>query len=71
MSHLESYGIQTRPYFAGNILMHPGYEHLDTYSDYIEASKVLRTVFFIGASPHYNEDVFSYVQEIMEKFNVK
>lgn len=68
VSHLEEHGIQTRPYFAGNILMHPGYKHLGTYSDYIEASKVLSKVFFIGASPHYNEAVFSYVEEVMEKF---
>jgi len=68
VAHLEANNIQTRPYFAGNILMHPGYKHLDDYSKYPEATKVLDTVFFIGASPHYNDDVFSYVEEVMSQW---
>jgi len=68
VAHLEANNIQTRPYFAGNILMHPGYQHLDDYSKYPEATKVLDTVFFIGASPHYNDNVFSYVEEVMTKW---
>ena len=69
VSHLEEHNIQTRPYFAGNILMHPGYKHLDDYKKYPKATKVLDTVFFIGSSPHYNDDVFSYVEEVMKKWN--
>ena len=68
VSHLENFGIQTRPYFAGNILMHPGYRHLGDHEDYPNASEVLDTVFFVGASPHYNEDVFEYVEEVVDKF---
>ena len=68
VSHLEEHNIQTRPYFAGNILMHPGYKHLDDYKKYPKATKVLDTVFFIGSSPHYNDDVFSYVEEVMKKW---
>ena len=48
-------------YFAGNILMHPGYSFLDDYKKYPEANKVLDKVFFIGAAPHYNENVFEYI----------
>lgn len=68
VAHLEDNKIQTRNYFAGNILMHPGYSELGDYKDYPEANKVLDKVFFIGAAPHYTEDVFSYVEEVVKKF---
>ena len=65
---LEDNKIQTRNYFAGNILMHPGYSFLDNYKNYPEANKVLDKVFFIGAAPHYNENVFEYIQDTIKKF---
>jgi len=60
---LESIKVQTRNYFAGNILLHPGYKHLDDYSKYENANKVLDRVFFIGASPHYGENIFEYIED--------
>jgi CDP-6-deoxy-D-xylo-4-hexulose-3-dehydrase len=69
VKYLEDNKIQTRNYFAGNILMHPGYSFLDDYKKYPEANKVLDKVFFVGAAPHYTEEVFSYVDEILKKFN--
>jgi CDP-6-deoxy-D-xylo-4-hexulose-3-dehydrase len=68
VQHLENNKIQTRNYFAGNILMHPGYAFLDDYKKYPEANKVLDKVFFIGAAPHYNELVFNYIEEVVKKF---
>jgi len=68
VAHLEANKIQTRNYFAGNILLHPGYSSLDNYKDYPEANKVLDKVFFIGAAPHYNQDVFNYIEDIIKKF---
>jgi CDP-6-deoxy-D-xylo-4-hexulose-3-dehydrase len=68
VSYLEENKIQTRNYFAGNILMHPGYSFLDNYKDYPEANKVLDKVFFIGAAPHYTEPVFDYIKSVIEKF---
>jgi CDP-4-dehydro-6-deoxyglucose reductase, E1 len=68
VTHLEANKIQTRNYFAGNILMHPGYSFLDNYKDYPEANKVLDKVFFIGAAPHYTEPVFDYIKSVIEKF---
>jgi CDP-6-deoxy-D-xylo-4-hexulose-3-dehydrase len=65
---LEANKIQTRNYFAGNILLHPGYAHLDDYKNYPEANKVLDKVFFIGAAPHYTEPVFNYIEEIIKNF---
>ena len=68
VKHLEDNKIQTRNYFAGNILLHPGYESLDNYKDYPEANKVLDKVFFIGAAPHYTEPVFEYIEEVVKSF---
>jgi CDP-6-deoxy-D-xylo-4-hexulose-3-dehydrase len=68
VAHLEANKIQTRNYFAGNILMHPGYSFLDDYKNYPEANKVLDKVFFIGAAPHYTEPVFRYIKEVIKKF---
>jgi CDP-4-dehydro-6-deoxyglucose reductase, E1 len=58
---LESIKVQTRNYFAGNILLHPGYSHLDDYKNYPNSNEVLNRVFFIGASPHYTNEIFNYI----------
>ena len=68
VEYFESKKVQTRNYFAGNILIQPGYKHLGNFKDYPEANKVLDQVFFIGASPHYNEDIFGYLENICKDF---
>jgi len=68
VQHLEDNKIQTRNYFAGNILMHPGFSFLDDYKNYPEANKVLDKVFFVGAAPHYREPVFEYIEDVLKKF---
>jgi len=68
VEYLEANKIQTRNYFAGNILLHPGYSFLDNYENYPEANKVLDKVFFIGAAPHYTEPVFEYVEQVIKNF---
>jgi CDP-6-deoxy-D-xylo-4-hexulose-3-dehydrase len=68
VAFLEDNKIQTRNYFAGNILMHPGYAFLDDYKNYPEANKVLDKVFFIGAAPHYTDVVFDYIEDVVKKF---
>ena len=64
----EANKIQTRNYFAGNILLHPGYKHLDDASKYPNANKALSNVFFVGCPPHYGEDVFAYYESVMSKW---
>lgn len=64
VAFLEENKIQTRNYFAGNILMHPGYKHLDNLEKYPNANQVLDKVFFLGAAPHYDEQVFDYIEKI-------
>jgi len=68
VAYLEKNKIQTRNYFAGNILLHPGYAFLEDYKNYPEANKVLDKVFFIGAAPHYNSEVFNYIEDVIKKF---
>lgn len=68
VAHLEKNLIQTRNYFAGNILLHPGFKFMDDYRDYPEANKILDKVFFIGASPSYNQNIFDYCKEVIKKF---
>jgi CDP-6-deoxy-D-xylo-4-hexulose-3-dehydrase len=68
VSYLEKNKIQTRNYFAGNILIHPGYSHLDDYSKYTNANQVFDRVFFVGASPHYDDKVFNYIEKVLSEF---
>jgi CDP-6-deoxy-D-xylo-4-hexulose-3-dehydrase len=68
VAFLEENKVQTRNYFAGNILLHPGYSFLDDFKNYPEANKVLDKVFFIGAAPHYTDVVFDYIEQVVKKF---
>ena len=68
VKYLEDNGIQTRHYFAGNILLHPAYKHLGNYKDYPNANEVLKRVFFVGCAPHYNDEVFNYIESILKEF---
>jgi CDP-6-deoxy-D-xylo-4-hexulose-3-dehydrase len=68
VKHLEKNGIQTRNYFAGNLLMHKGYKYLDNYKKYPESNKVLNTVFFIGCAPTISEDNIKYIEETLANY---
>lgn len=65
---LEINRIQTRNYFAGNILLHPGYSHLGNASDYPNANLALSNVFFVGCPPHYGDNVFAYYKSVLSKW---
>lgn len=65
VSFLEEHKIQTRNYFAGNVLLQPAYNDLDDAARYPNANVVLDRVFFIGAAPHYNDAVFDYVRSCL------
>ena len=65
---LEANRIQTRNYFAGNILQHPAYTFLDDYKKYPNANRVIEEVFFIGAAPHYTDDTFAYIESVLQKW---
>ena len=46
--------------------MHPAYSHLDDMNLYPNSNQVLDKVFFLGASPHYNDEVFDYINSVFE-----
>lgn len=68
VSHLENNRIQTRNYFAGNILMHPAYKGLDDFRKYSVANQVLDRVFFLGASPSYTRKTIEYIDEVVDSY---
>lgn len=68
---LEDHKIQTRNYFAGNILLHPGYKHLDDAEKYPNAQQVLKKVFFVGCPPHYGNEVFKYIESVLVKWGAR
>jgi len=67
VEYFEANKIQTRHYFAGNILLQPAYRHLDDAANYPNANLVLDRVFFIGAAPHYHEKIFNYVESVLQE----
>lgn len=66
VSHFEHHKIQTRNYFAGNILMHPAYRHLDDFKNFPNANKALSHVFFLGCPPQYTEPVLNYIEDVIK-----
>jgi len=68
INHFETNNIQTRNYFAGNILLHPAYRHLDDWQKYPNACSVLERVFFLGCAPVIRNDHLAYIAKIIETF---
>tara|TARA_R100000808_G_scaffold12465_1_gene31018 strand:+ start:3504 stop:4811 length:1308 start_codon:yes stop_codon:yes gene_type:complete len=68
VSHLEKCKIQTRNYFAGNILIHPAYKHLDDYTKYPHSNRVLDKVFFLGCSPTLTKKMIDYIIKQIQEF---
>ncbi len=68
VAHFESNKIQTRNYFAGNILIHSAFKHLDDFRKYPNSNKALSHVFFLGCTPQYNQKVLDYVDEVIKKW---
>jgi CDP-6-deoxy-D-xylo-4-hexulose-3-dehydrase len=69
VNYLEKNGIQTRNYFAGNLLMHNGYKHLDNYKNYPKANKVLDLVFFVGCSPTISDKNIEYIEKVLSQYD--
>jgi CDP-6-deoxy-D-xylo-4-hexulose-3-dehydrase len=68
----EAHKIQTRPYFAGNIMLQPAYTHLVDPKEVIEkypvARKVTTDTFFLGTSPVITKEKTDYIQTILDKY---
>ena len=67
---LEDNRVQTRNYFAGNLLLQPGYKHLGNWRDFPVASQVLSRVFFLGVSPTITSEMMDYIEQVVRKFIV-
>jgi CDP-6-deoxy-D-xylo-4-hexulose-3-dehydrase len=65
---LESAKIQTRNYFAGNLLFHPAYAHLGNPHDYPNAVTVTKSTFFLGVSPNLTAEQMNYVKSKLTEF---
>ena len=65
---LEKNKIQTRNYFAGNLLIHPAYRHLESAFNYPNAMKVLDNVFFVGCSPVITDSMIEYIEEVINLY---
>ena len=58
VKHLESYGIQTRPVFSGNILRQPGFKnikHKDLGKEFEVANNIMKNSFLIGCNHGLDE----------------
>ena len=68
----ENHKIQTRPYFAGNIMLQPAYEGLmdvdKVIKNYPNARKVTTDTFFLGTSPVISSVQLDYIETILNKF---
>lgn len=68
----EANKIQTRPYFAGNIMLQPAYSGLmdpfKVVSEFPVARKVTTDTFFLGTSPVITKEKIDYIEQILDKF---
>lgn len=72
VDYLEENLIQTRPYFAGNIMLQPAYSHLmnpkDARDNFPVATMVMRNTFFHGTSPVITPEQIEYIGEKINGF---
>ena len=72
VDYLESNKIQTRPYFAGNIMLQPAYNGLidksEVISKYPIARKITTDTFFLGTSPVITLEQIKYIKEVFSAF---
>lgn len=70
--HLESNKIQTRSYFGGNILAHPGYQNLITENNKIGkfpvANYATLNSFFLGTFAGITNDKLQYIESVVDSF---
>jgi CDP-6-deoxy-D-xylo-4-hexulose-3-dehydrase len=66
--YFEQNGVQTRNYFAGNLLLHPGYKHLGNAKDFPNAYEVLNKVFFLGCHPGLTEEHLQWIEKVFNDF---
>ena len=73
VAHLETDKIQTRSYFSGNILAHPGYVHMaEGYGNmdetFANAQLVTTNSFFLGTYAGLTEEKLNYIKKSVDEF---
>jgi CDP-4-dehydro-6-deoxyglucose reductase, E1 len=63
---LEESKIQTRNYFAGNLLNHPAYTSLRNDKIFPVADQITSNTFFLGTSPVITQEQIKYIKEIVD-----
>ncbi|CAB4129116.1 WecE Predicted pyridoxal phosphate-dependent enzyme apparently involved in regulation of cell wall biogenesis [uncultured Caudovirales phage] len=72
VDYLEENLIQTRPYFAGNIMLQPAYSHLMNPADardlFPNATQAMTNTYFHGTSPVITPEQIAYIGEKVDGF---
>ena len=72
VDYLEENLIQTRPYFAGNIMLQPAYSHLmdpkQARDDFPNATHAMTHTYFHGTSPVITPEQIAYIGEKVDGF---
>jgi CDP-6-deoxy-D-xylo-4-hexulose-3-dehydrase len=72
VNYFEENKIQTRPYFAGNIMLQPAYSGMmnefEVIHNYPNARKVTTDTFFLGTSPVITDVQLDYIESVAEYF---
>ena len=75
VDYLEENKIQTRPYFAGNIMLQPAYAGMmnqqEVIKNYPNARKVTTDTFFLGTSPVITPEQMDYIEKTVDDFFTK
>ncbi len=75
VAHLEANRIQTRPLFAGNVLLHPCFDALRddpsasrVIGDLPKTNRIVRDTFWLGVYPGMTKEMLSYIAQKTIKF---
>jgi len=74
VEHLENSNIQTRNLFAGNMIRHPMFDHMELNKDYrvvgelTNTDRIMNDSFWIGLYPGMGNDAIDYMIETIKSF---